>query len=189
LFDKAKGAMVMSDFNFKVVVCLEGKPVYIEGEFDTPEQARERLSSMTSERTGHDIEEFVFDGSDDIIILNGAYGVIEAWNRKTPREMTSYSHIDFAAFAAEAKEAATTKVIGFQIFDTDGECIQGRSDDPFGLELDDVLIGEAVLKAKRWATDQDYVVNAVTNKSVLQPNFVADVQNKPSKANPNEAKL
>lgn len=149
---------------FAVVVFEEGSPSYVAGRYESSVFAAIEVGAMAQEVYGEE-SLFLFDGDDDIVIVNPDFSPLVVWNRAGCKSADVYSTVNFAEMLAEDAARRANRVIGFQITDEACICIHGTDEDPFDLNADAILVGEAVIAAKAWAADRGYLVSEVYSQN------------------------
>ena len=161
---------------FTIVVLDGGVPSYVAGRHEAREAADSQVSSMadaTYEEDGRTM--FVFDGSDEIVVVDEKARYASAWSRGGSRSARHFTHVDCASFLDLEAADRRREFIGFQITDLEGRNIKGTEEDPFQLEASHVLKDAAVLTAKEWAADSDYLVVEVFRDGIDEPVFVDEI--------------
>lgn len=140
-----------------VIVFEEGWIAFVAGHHESLDAAKARVASMVSETYGTP-PRFVYDDNDDIVIVGDDHAAVSVWNRHEQRPFAHYAAFDFSAYLAEEARLRSRRLLGFRIINSDGMSIHGTGEDPFELSSDAILTGAAVLAAKAWAEDRDYLV-------------------------------
>jgi hypothetical protein len=164
--------LFISDNQFKIVVNADGDNAYIEGEPGTEANVLEQFEQMKGGIMHVDGKEvFIFDGKDDLLILNGDNQVVKVWNRDEPRDIA-----DYASFSLE--HGGKRKVLGYQIVDVNGYNIHGEENDLWGMASFQVLQGEAVEQARAWADENPgFKVVEVYAGDIEEPSIVSTLPN------------
>lgn len=143
-----------------VIVFEDGYPSYVAGLHDSLDLASAHVARMAEEVYGSP-ERFVFSDSDDIVLVDPDLDVVSVWNREHRKLPVEYADFDFRTYLEENAARRQRTILGFQITDLSGASIHGTAADPFDLAPTDVLTGAAVITAKEWATERDYLVGEV----------------------------
>ncbi|NTF17455.1 hypothetical protein G6L37_03410 [Agrobacterium rubi] len=161
---------------FKIIVFDEGCASYVAGRHDERKLADRQVSDMAAKTYSEDgLEKPVFGGADDIVIIDGADKVVSVWNRHGLRSPEHFADFDFTDYLDRVEKRKAIRLIGFQITNLEREIIHGTNDDPFNLAPDEVLTGAAVLTAKGWAADRDYLVAEVFSARADDYVLVSDI--------------
>jgi len=131
---------------YRVVVLVDGQVPFAEAETDDIMEAVDICARMRDISIMIDgASRFVFEGNDDIVVVDGEGAVVHAWNRESARDISAYTDIDL-----EAEHPAVRKLVGWQLGGPGGENIQGDDDDPFELRSFSILVGDAAEAARHW---------------------------------------
>jgi hypothetical protein len=166
---------------FAVITLFGGGPSYSILRCEDRETADKRAARMIEEvyipdeEVPDGKERFLFDGEDDIVIVDDRGQPVFAWNRDATKSVADFAGIDFSKHLDEETERNARKLIGFQFRSIDGENIQGTDEIPYQLGPNDVLKDGAVLSAKAWADDNSTLVVEVFSDDIEEPAFVTDL--------------
>lgn len=174
---------------FTMFVLTNGAVSYVAGWHEDREAADQHAAHMIAEIyipdpevTEDGVARFLFDGDEDIVIVDEIGQPVFAWNRHVAKSVTDYAGVDFRKHLDDEAERNARKLIGFQFRSIDGQNIQGTDEIPFKLGPKDVLRDVAVLTAKAWADDNFTLVVEVFSDDIDEPVFVTDIVAPNSKA-------
>jgi hypothetical protein len=162
---------------FTIIVFSEGVPSYVAGWHEDRADVDSQVSSMIAE-TSKDGEEVVpvFAGSDDIVVFDVNGKAISAWNRNSTSAVEDFASFDLANYLDSDAERRAITMLGFQMQNLGGENIQGTPYDLFQLRITDVLKDGAVLTAKEWAADKDFLVEPVYSNEIYDATYVSEIE-------------
>lgn len=164
---------------YTIIVFIDGSPSYVAGWEEDFAAADKQVADMASKTSVEDgVVKPVFDGNDDIVVFDANGQAVSAWNRTSTKTLQNFASFDFVSFLEDRSARKEVKLLGFQIQNLAGENIQGTPSDPFQLSITDVLIDGAVLTAKGWATDKDFLVEAVFSNEIDDATFVSEIEMK-----------
>jgi hypothetical protein len=167
---------------FTMIVMANGAVSYVAGWHEDREAADKHATRMIDavylpdpEVPEDGEERFLFDGDEEIVIVDEIGQPVFAWSRHVTKSVTDYAGLDFRQYLDDEAKRNARKLIGFQFRSIDGENIQGTDEIPFHLGPNDVLRDGAVLTAKAWADDNFTLVAEVFSDDIEEPAFVTDL--------------
>jgi hypothetical protein len=166
---------------FTIIVFANGVVSYVSGWHEGREAANKHVSDMIEDTYSESGQvNFLFDGNDDIVVVDEGGQAVSAWNRHSPKSVKDFADFDFGKYLGDDAERKARKLIGFQITNLAGENIHGTDEDPFQLTSVEVLTDAAVLTAKGWAVDKEFLVTEVFGGDIEEPSFVSNISLKES---------